>query len=102
LAKKIWTIWKYALGSFEDNKTRSYDNIIAITRTFIFISYLITNCFIIAGVIRHWNNMSHQNSTMRAGVSPYSLEPEKKSDDLKETKEKLEAQYTEPEGEPSF
>jgi len=54
LAKKFWTIWKYALGSFEDNKTKSYDNIIAITRTFIFISYLVTNCFIIAGVIRHW------------------------------------------------
>ena len=46
--------------------------------------------------------MSHQNSTMRAGVSPYSLEQEKKSDDLKETKEKLEAQYKEPEGDPSY
>jgi len=54
LAKKIWTIWKYALGSFADDKTKSYDNIIAITRTFIFISYLVTNCFIISGVIRHW------------------------------------------------
>ena len=102
MAKKFWTIWKYALGSFNDDKTQSYDNVIAIIRTFIFFSYLITNCFIISGVIRHWNNMSHQNSTMRAGVSPYSLEQEKKSDDLKETKEKLEAQYKEPEGDPSY
>jgi len=100
LAKKIWTIWKYALGSFSDDKTRSYDNVIAITRTFIFISYLITNCFIISGVIRHWNNMPHQNSTMRAGACPYVIEPETKSD--KETKEKLEAQYKEPEGDPSY
>ena len=100
MAKKIWTIWKYALGSFSDDKTRSYDNVIAITRTFIFISYLITNCFIISGVIRHWNNMPHQNSTMRAGACPYVIEPETKSD--KETKEKLEAQYKEPEGDPSY
>ena len=100
MAKKIWTIWKYALGSFSDDKTKSYDNVIAITRTFIFISYLITNCFIISGVIRHWNNMPHQNSTMRAGACPYATEPETKSE--KETKEKLEATYKEPEGEPSY
>ncbi len=57
MVKKIWTIWKYALGSFSDDKTKSYDNVIAITRTFIFVSYLVTNCFIISGVIRHWNNI---------------------------------------------
>ena len=53
---KIWKVWKYALGSFADDKTSEYDNVIAIVRTFIFITYLITNCFIISGVIRHWNN----------------------------------------------
>ena len=53
---KIWRVWKYALGSFADDKTSEYDNVIAIVRTFIFITYLITNCFIISGVIRHWNN----------------------------------------------
>ena len=53
---KIWRVWKYALGSFADDKTFKYDNVIAIVRTFIFITYLITNCFIISGVIRHWNN----------------------------------------------
>ena len=52
---KIWKVWKYALGSFADDKTSEYDNVIAIVRTFIFITYLITNCFIISGVIRHWN-----------------------------------------------
>ena len=44
--------------------------------------------------------MPHQNSTMRAGACPYVIEPETKSD--KETKEKLEAQYKEPEGDPSY
>ena len=54
--KRLWRVWKYALGSFSDEKTRRYDNYIVLVRTFIFISYLITNCFIVAGVIRHWNN----------------------------------------------
>lgn len=53
---KLWTIWKYSLGSFSDDKTQDYDNYIALLRTVIFISYLITNCFIIAGVIRHYDN----------------------------------------------
>ena len=51
----IWKIWKYALGSFADDKTRDYDNVVAIVRTIILFTYLITNTFIISGVIRHWN-----------------------------------------------
>jgi len=57
---KLWRIWKYALGSFSDDKTKEYDNPILVIRSFIFISYLITNCFIISGVIRHWNNVPTQ------------------------------------------
>ena len=53
---KLWRVWKYALGSFGDEKTRRYDNHIVIVRSTIFLSYLITNCFIISGVIRHWND----------------------------------------------
>ena len=51
----IWKTWKYALGSFSDDKTRDYDNVVAIVRTIILFTYLITNAFIISGVIRHWN-----------------------------------------------
>ena len=104
MAKKIWTIWKYALGSFADDKTKSYDNIIAITRTFIFITYLITNCFIISGVIRHWNNMPHQSNKARASVTWFSPDKEKAQEEeyqsLEEalTGEKLK----EPEGDPSY
>ena len=54
---KFWEIWKYALGSFSDEKTKEYDNTVLIIRSFIFFTYLITNCFIISGVIRHWNNV---------------------------------------------
>ncbi len=57
LLNKAWTIWKYALGSFSDDRTKEYDNYVVVVRTVIFVSYLITNCFIISGVIRHWNNV---------------------------------------------
>ena len=52
---RLWRVWKYALGSFSDEKTKEYDNPVLIVRSLIFVSYLITNCFITAGVIRHWN-----------------------------------------------
>ena len=48
-------IWKYALGSFSDEQTKEYDNVVLLVRSFIFLTYLITNCFIVSGVIRHWN-----------------------------------------------
>ena len=51
----IWKIWKYALGSFSDEKTKDVDNTVVVVRSTILASYLITNCFIISGVIRHWN-----------------------------------------------
>ena len=54
--QKIWEIWKYSLGSFSDDKTSPYDNSVAIIRTCIFVSYMVTNVFIVSGVIRHWNN----------------------------------------------
>ena len=52
----IFKIWKYALGSYSDDKTEPYDNYITAVRSIIFVSYLVTNCFIISGVIRHWNS----------------------------------------------
>ena len=63
----IWKIWKYALGSFADDKTRDYDNVVAIVRTIILFTYLITNVFIISGVIRHWN---YDNNTELAAPQP--------------------------------
>ena len=57
---KLWRIWKYALGSFSDEKTEPYDSYVVLVRSVIFVSYLVTNCFIISGVIRHWNNVPTQ------------------------------------------
>jgi len=58
--KKAWEIWKYAIGSFSDDKTAPYDNYVAGIRTIIFVSYMVTNAFIVSGVIRHWNDVPSQ------------------------------------------
>ena len=64
-------VWKYALGSFNDNTTHKYDDAICIIRTGILLSYLITNTVICAGVIRHWNN--NNGSTNLEGLRPDSV-----------------------------
>ena len=40
----------------ESCKSNSEADTIAKIRTFIFIQLVVTNCFIIAGNIRHWND----------------------------------------------
>jgi len=72
LLNKALTIWKYALGSFSDDRTKEYDNYVVVVRTVIFVSYLITNCFIISGVIRHWNNVP----TERLPIQHQSIQEE--------------------------
>lgn len=50
----MWRLWCKALGekaSDCDNEA----NKVAIIRTWIILWYAITNVFIIAGVIKHWN-----------------------------------------------
>jgi hypothetical protein len=49
----MWRLWAKALGEKYGNDDKEADKIATI-RTIIVLSYIITNCFIIAGVIRHW------------------------------------------------
>lgn len=51
----VWRWWAKALGEKASKCDRESDHI-AIIRTVIFGTYLLTNLFIIAGVIRHWND----------------------------------------------
>jgi hypothetical protein len=51
--KYYWTIWAKALGK-KAHENDHYADRIAVVRTVIVLVYLITNFFIIAGVIRHW------------------------------------------------
>ncbi len=53
--KKLWHLWALALGEKAHKKDDVADRV-AIVRTIIFATYLITNVFIVAGVIRHWND----------------------------------------------
>lgn len=52
--KKIWRIWAKSLGEKASSCDKESDNV-AIVRTFIFITYLITNIAIVTNVVRHWN-----------------------------------------------
>ena len=53
--KNPWRWWAKALGE-KASKCDKESDTVAIIRTIIFATYLITNCFIVAGVIRHWND----------------------------------------------
>ncbi len=53
MLRKFWRIWAKALGE-KAGATRQEADKVALARTFIVLSYIVTNCFIIAGVIRHW------------------------------------------------
>jgi hypothetical protein len=52
--KNWWRWWAKAIGE-KASKCNNESDKIALIRTIIFSTYLITNCFIIAGVARHWN-----------------------------------------------
>ena len=67
--RQIWTTWKYTLGSFSDTRTKNYDDWVALIRTCIFVSYMVTNFFIVFGVIRHWNDVPSQlHETQEKGL----------------------------------
>jgi hypothetical protein len=53
--KTAWRWWAKALGEKASKCDKESDKV-ALIRTFIFATYLITNAFIVAGVIRHWND----------------------------------------------
>lgn len=67
---KLWETWAKALGEKAHSNKKHADHV-AIVRTFIFATYLITNLFIIAGVIRHWNDeVSPTEATSVHGTIP--------------------------------
>lgn len=51
--KRIWNLWAKALGE-KQGKNESDADKVALIRTAIVLFYIMTNLFIIAGVIRHW------------------------------------------------
>lgn len=55
----MWRIWAKALGQKASDCNKESD-MVAVIRTVIFLSYFVTNIFIIAGVIRHWDDSSRE------------------------------------------
>jgi hypothetical protein len=51
--KGFWYYWSKALGEKATENKKDSDKV-ALLRTLIVLIYIITNLFIIAGVIRHW------------------------------------------------
>ena len=51
----MWRLWCYALGK-KEGRSDGEANAIALMRTVILLLYMITNFFIVAGVVRHWND----------------------------------------------
>ena len=53
--KKFWYIWCKALGEKPHEDDKLSDKI-AIIRSCIVLVYVITNLFIVAGIIKHWKD----------------------------------------------
>lgn len=49
----MWRLWAKALGEKASYNNEEADKV-AMIRTLIVVTYIITNIFIVAGVIRHW------------------------------------------------
>lgn len=70
----MWRLWAKSLGEKASHNKGDADKV-AIIRTVIFLSYLITNVFIISGVIRHWNDKTEviimiDGDTVKKNESP--------------------------------
>jgi len=60
--RKVWRLWCYALGA-KTGKDNNEADTVAIIRTVIFASYLITNVAIVANAVRHWNDVDYTQNT---------------------------------------
>ena len=50
---KLWRIWSKALGE-KSGATDQESDQIACIRTIIVLTYIISNLFIVAGIVHHW------------------------------------------------
>ena len=65
--KSAWRVWAKALGEKAGRNDREADTV-AIIRTAILVSYMVTNIAIVANAVRHWNaNSTCVNSSSSLG-----------------------------------
>jgi hypothetical protein len=60
----LWRLWCYALGEKKGKCDREAD-IVAIIRTVILSSYLITNIAIVSNAVRHWNDVNYTQKEVK-------------------------------------
>ena len=72
----MWRIFAKALGAKEGKHEKEAD-MVALVRTVILFSYMLTNFCIILGVVRHWNDVPKGQSTciQRSQALPYNAAP---------------------------
>jgi len=58
----MWRLWARSLGTKEGKNEKEAD-MVALVRTVILFSYILTNFFIILGVARHWDDAPKDQST---------------------------------------
>ncbi len=56
----MWRLWAKALGEKASADNKEADKV-ALIRTIIVLIYVLTNIFIIAGIVKHWNDSNQQN-----------------------------------------
>jgi len=72
-------VWSKSLGEKASSCNKTSDKV-AVVRTIIFATYLITNCFIVAGVIRQWNRKTEVYIQVESeSVIPYITQLERKT-----------------------
>jgi hypothetical protein len=76
--KNWWYVWSKALGEKASSCNKTSDKV-AVVRTIIFATYLITNAFIVAGVIRQWDRKTVVEVYVdQAGIPSYTTPPERR------------------------
>jgi hypothetical protein len=55
--KRVWVIWKHALGSFDeqDGYNKRNENAIGVIRSLVVLTNLICAMFIMANVVNNWS-----------------------------------------------
>ena len=77
--KNWWYVWSKSLGEKASSCNKTSDKV-AVVRTTIFATYLITNCFIVAGVIRQWNRKTEVYIQVESeSTVPYVTQSKRKS-----------------------
>jgi hypothetical protein len=76
--KNWWYVWSKSLGEKASSCNKTSDKV-AIVRTIIFATYLITNIAIVSNAVRHWNRKTEVHVYVdSAGIPSYVIPPERK------------------------